>query len=152
MNDFVTLWTVACQAPLSVEFSRQEYRSRLPFPIQGSNLGLLHCREILYCLIHQWIQFSIKEELFLIDFFTDLGDGTILNSLSWFLVRSVGNCSRQITSRLLQIPFLFCVLNCLQELTLPHSVNHYVYHFPGKVSLFFTALSERRWGWDNLRE
>ena len=27
-----TLWTVACQAPLSMGFSRQEYWSRLPFP------------------------------------------------------------------------------------------------------------------------
>ena len=27
---FVTLWTVACQAPLSVGFSRQEYWSGLP--------------------------------------------------------------------------------------------------------------------------
>ena len=29
---FVTPWTVACQVPLSVEFSGQEYWSRLPFP------------------------------------------------------------------------------------------------------------------------
>ena len=29
---FVTQWTVACQAPLSIEFSRQEYWSGLPFP------------------------------------------------------------------------------------------------------------------------
>ena len=29
---FVTSWTVACQAPLSMEFSRQEYWSTLPFP------------------------------------------------------------------------------------------------------------------------
>ena len=29
---FVTPWTVACQAPLSMEFSRQEYWSGLPFP------------------------------------------------------------------------------------------------------------------------
>ena len=29
---FATPWTVACQAPLSVGFSRQEYWSRLPFP------------------------------------------------------------------------------------------------------------------------
>ena len=29
---FVTLWTVARQAPLSMGFSRQEYWSRLPFP------------------------------------------------------------------------------------------------------------------------
>ena len=28
----VTLWTVALQAPLSMEFSRQEYGSVLPFP------------------------------------------------------------------------------------------------------------------------
>ena len=29
---FVTLWTVACQAPLSMGFSRQEYQSGLPYP------------------------------------------------------------------------------------------------------------------------
>ena len=29
---FATLWTVACQAPLSTGFSRQEYWSGLPFP------------------------------------------------------------------------------------------------------------------------
>ena len=28
----MTLWTVACQAPLSMKFSRQEYPSGLPFP------------------------------------------------------------------------------------------------------------------------
>ena len=27
-----TLWTVACQASLSMGFSRQKYRSGLPFP------------------------------------------------------------------------------------------------------------------------
>ena len=32
---FVTLCTVACQAPLSTGFSRQEYWSGLPFPLQG---------------------------------------------------------------------------------------------------------------------
>ena len=30
-----TPWTVALQAPLSMEFSRQEYWSQLPFPIPG---------------------------------------------------------------------------------------------------------------------
>ena len=29
----VILWTVACQAPLSMDFSRQEYWSGLPFPV-----------------------------------------------------------------------------------------------------------------------
>ena len=32
---FATLWTVACQAPLSMGFSRQECWSRLPFPSPG---------------------------------------------------------------------------------------------------------------------
>ena len=50
----------ARQAPLSVEFSRQEYRSGLPFPSPGD---LLECRDqtqvfclgwqILYHLIYQ---------------------------------------------------------------------------------------------------
>ena len=32
---FVTLWTVACRAPLSMRFSRQEYWSGLLFPTPG---------------------------------------------------------------------------------------------------------------------
>ena len=32
---FVTPWTIAHQAPLSTGFSRQEYRSGLPFPPAG---------------------------------------------------------------------------------------------------------------------
>ena len=35
VGPFVTLWTVAHQAPLSMEFSRQEYQSGLPFPPLG---------------------------------------------------------------------------------------------------------------------
>ena len=34
-NSFVTPWTVARQAPLSMEFSRQEYWRGLPFPSPG---------------------------------------------------------------------------------------------------------------------
>ena len=36
---FVTPWTVAHQASLSVGFSRQEYWSGLPFPPPGRLLG-----------------------------------------------------------------------------------------------------------------
>ena len=57
---FVTPWTVANQAPLPMGFFRQECWSELPLPSPGeffltqeSNLGLLHCRQILYCLSHQ---------------------------------------------------------------------------------------------------
>ena len=54
---FVTLWTIAHLAPLSMGFSRQEYWSGLPcpppgvLPIQGSNshlMCLLHCGQILH--------------------------------------------------------------------------------------------------------
>ena len=47
---FMTLWTVALQAPLPMGFSQQEYWSGLPFLLQGIfltqglNPGLLHCR------------------------------------------------------------------------------------------------------------
>ena len=39
---FVTLWTVACQTPLSMGFSRQEYHGGLPCPPPGdpSNPGM----------------------------------------------------------------------------------------------------------------
>ena len=36
---FVTPWTVACQLPLSMGFSRQEYQSGLPFPPPGDLSG-----------------------------------------------------------------------------------------------------------------
>ena len=35
MSDCATLWTAARQASLSMEFSRQEYYSELPFPSPG---------------------------------------------------------------------------------------------------------------------
>ena len=38
MSDSATLWTVTHQAPLSMEFFRQEYGSGLPFPSLGSLL------------------------------------------------------------------------------------------------------------------
>ena len=36
---YATLWIVACQAPLSMGFSRQQYCSRLPFPSPGDLLN-----------------------------------------------------------------------------------------------------------------
>ena len=45
---FATLWTVACQAPLSMRFPRQEHWNWLPFPTPGDlpdpgiELRLLH--------------------------------------------------------------------------------------------------------------
>ena len=39
MSNSVAPSTVACQAPLSMEFSRQEYWSELPFPSPGDLLN-----------------------------------------------------------------------------------------------------------------
>ena len=51
---FATPWNVACQAPLSMKFSRQEYWSGLPFPFpEYLPLDLSHCRQILYHLSRQ---------------------------------------------------------------------------------------------------
>ena len=56
---FATLQPTACQASLSMGFSRQDCYSWLPFPspgiflTEGLNPGLLYCRWILYCLNHQ---------------------------------------------------------------------------------------------------
>ena len=43
-----TPWTIAHQAPLSMEFSREEYWSGLSFPSPGIFLTR-HCRQRLYC-------------------------------------------------------------------------------------------------------
>ena len=62
VHDSATTWTVACQAPLPMGLSRQEYWWGLPFPppadfpTQGWNLGLPHCRQTLYPLGRQGSQ------------------------------------------------------------------------------------------------
>ena len=65
---FVTPWTVACEAPLSMEFSRQEYWSGLPFsspgdlPDPGIEPGLLYCGQTLYHLSHQGSPRAARKE------------------------------------------------------------------------------------------
>ena len=55
----------ACQTPLFMEFSRQEYWSRLPFsfpwdpPNPGIEPGLLHCRQILYCWVTREVPIAL---------------------------------------------------------------------------------------------
>ena len=56
---FATPWTIAYQAPPSMGFSKKNTRVGCHFllqgifPSQGSNPGLLHCRQTLYHLSHQ---------------------------------------------------------------------------------------------------
>ena len=65
---FVTLWTVACQAPLSMRFSGKNtgvgchFLLQGIFPSQESSLYflcLLHCKQILYLLSHGVSSLSI---------------------------------------------------------------------------------------------
>ena len=59
MSDFATPWTVARQAPLSMEFCWQEYWSGLPCPPPEDlpNQGLNPC---LLCLLHWQVVFTIS--------------------------------------------------------------------------------------------
>ena len=57
---FAIPWTVARQAPLSIEFSRKECWSGLPFPSLGDlpdpgNLGVLHCSRRSLLKYNVWI-------------------------------------------------------------------------------------------------
>ena len=48
---FATLQIVACQPPLSIDFSRQKYGSELPFPSPG-DLLIWGLNQHLLCLLH----------------------------------------------------------------------------------------------------
>ena len=66
---FVTSWTVACQAPLSVEFSRQQYWSGLPISSSRGSPGLKDQTCMPYSLLH-WQRDSLP--------FCSLGSGFLL--------------------------------------------------------------------------
>ena len=49
---FVTPWTVAHQAPLSMQFSKQKYWSKLPFPTPGDlpDPGIKPASFVIFCV------------------------------------------------------------------------------------------------------
>ena len=50
---FVTPWTVACPSPLSMEFSRQQHRHRLPFPTLGDlPIPVIQTAPLIINLLH----------------------------------------------------------------------------------------------------
>ena len=69
MSDYEIPWTVACQVPLFMDSPGKNTRvgshSLLQglFPAQGSNPGLLHCRQILYCLNHQGYEMTNGQDM-----------------------------------------------------------------------------------------
>ena len=56
-DSFVTTWTVAHQAPLSIGFLRQKYQSGLPFPSPGDppNLGIKSVSCIGGWILYHWV-------------------------------------------------------------------------------------------------
>ena len=88
---FVTPWTVAHQASLSMGFSRQEYWGVLPFPppgdlpTQGSNLHLLHCRQILFWWVTGEAYNYVKTSLCFWESFAGLCRGDIITDLKFTL-------------------------------------------------------------------
>ena len=80
VRPFVTLWTVAHQAPLSMGFSRQGYWSGLPcpppgaLPSQGRPFGDLHGKEI-----------QKREAVCVYDWFT------LLSSRNWHITEQLSS-------------------------------------------------------------
>ena len=86
-------------------FSRQEYWSGLPCPSPGDlpdlglNLGLLHCRHILYCLSHQGspclpllssVQFSPVQSLSRVQLFATPWIGCVDHNKLWKIQKEMG--------------------------------------------------------------
>ena len=60
-NSSWTLWTVVCQAPLSMEFSRQEYWSELPFPMSDHLPDPGNKPGSLITCIGRWVSLSVYQ-------------------------------------------------------------------------------------------
>ena len=105
MADSAIPWTVACQAPPSMEFSRQEYWSGLPFPspgdlpdsgifpTQGLNPGLPRCKQTLYhlrCSVDQalrlkWRRGVLGQPRLTEETFSLAGDGVYQKGMDFIL-------------------------------------------------------------------
>ena len=108
-----TPWTIAYHAPPSMGFSRQEYWGGLPFPSPGDHpdpwieLGLLHCRQMLYCLSHQGSVLKLntqKTKIMASGPITpwQIDGETVTDFIFWgSKVTSDGDCSHEIKRHLL---------------------------------------------------
>ena len=119
---FVTPWTVAYQAPLSMGFSRQEYWSGLPFPSPGDlpDPGIEPGSPVLQADVlpsepiinHQkccWITEPVP---------TPHGPPILLSFMSWFLLLNATSllyltvlCTGSCHTLLLSLILLFSALN-----------------------------------------
>ena len=136
---FATSWIIAHQAPLSVEFSRQAYWSGLPFPspgifpTQGLNLGLLHCRQIIYHLSH-------RESLLNSNINLEMSDTSNADS---FTSRLHIDCKRAKLCTHIHFTTLFIDYQIISDLV------SYTNHWPDAGSLKIINMIYP-WGTDNL--
>ena len=79
---FASPWTVARQAPLSLEFSRQEYQSRLPFPTPGDLPYPGIKPSPLLCLLHWQVDSLPPHRLGSLDFEPELEQFLAI----WFVI------------------------------------------------------------------
>ena len=141
---FATPWTVACQAPMSMGFFRQEYWSGLPCPPPGDLpdpeinpclLHLLHCRGIL----HRWQRRKPKNSCGKLQF-----HWTIWTSFSNSFHFTLSWCySHQITFPL--IPSLFGVINF--DLKMWKWQIFYVFT---SIMRRADSLEKKPWCWERL--
>ena len=137
---FSTPWTVACQAPLSMGFPRQEYWSELPFPSPGDfpvpgiepespalqvDYSLLLSHQGSPCLLNKKL---LKSVLLII---TSKGENTIQILelvLQWREKMLKLNHHRNVLEKL-NFMWLFSVLKTKQSLRslLPRNLNSWVF-------------------------
>ena len=69
LDSFATQWTVACQAPLSMEFPRQEYWSGLPFPSPASWPRDQTCVSCIGRILNSWTTREVQTDRLKIETF-----------------------------------------------------------------------------------
>ena len=110
-KSFVTPWTVACQASLSIGFLRQNTGVGCHFllqwiiPTQGLNLRLLHCRQSLYHWASKKATFSIILRLW-----ADVDWAVLHQSLGGFVVFSRITSVGMPVFQVLLWPVRYCVI------------------------------------------
>ena len=117
LSDSVTPWTIACLAPLSMEFSRQEYWSGLSFPpgdLPTQNLCLLLWQVDSLPLSHLGspeVPFIVSAKMFLLELIFSL---IKISGSRSFLERSMIMCSvdRNEECNILNISLLSLKLLC----------------------------------------
>ena len=119
---FVTLWTVICQIPLSLEFFQQEYWSGLPFPTPEdlSNPGIKPQSlrsPVLACRFFTTVPEIKFNTAFLCFFFCKLGTVFIKVWGNWQRKQEIDLC------------IFFCLeylIKCWLKLDLPKTFNDHI--------------------------